>query len=410
MMKRGDGAKALGLGAFASTIGGAIGALLLMFIAPYMAKVALLFQTADKFSLVVLALVTVAAVSTGSVVRSVIATVLGLMIATIGIDPMLAQGRFHFDSAYLIEGVNLLPAVIGLFAVCELFIQAENGWKTPELGNEADSMKVRRRDFIPLWAEIKEVGLATYLKSSLIGTFIGMLPGGGASMASFIAYAEAKRTSRHPEKYGNGSIEGLSASESANNAMCGGAIIPLLTLGIPGDAVTAIIFGVLLIHGLVPGPELLVSNFEIVAPLFAALLVSSFLVMLSALVLGPYYMKIARTNRAVLYGFIAMVSVVGTYASTFSMFQCWVALVIGLLAYAMRKLDYPIIPLLMGIILGPYLEEYLRRSLIVSDMNPSIFFTRPISLSLLVLSLVFIYFLKIRKPRTSASAAQTDQS
>ena len=118
--------------------------------------------------------------------------------------------------------------------------------------------------------------------------------------------------------------------------------------------------------------------------------------MLSALVLGPYYMKIARTNRAVLYGFIAMVSVVGTYASTFSMFQCWVALVIGLLAYAMRKLDYPIIPLLMGIILGPYLEEYLRRSLIVSDMNPSIFFTRPISLSLLVLSLVFIYFLKIR--------------
>lgn len=216
-------------------------------------------------------------------------------------------------------------------------------------------------------------------------------------MASFIAYAEAKRVSKHPEEYGHGSHEGLAASEASNNAMCGGAVIPLLTLGIPGDAVTAIIFGVLLIHGLVPGPELIGSHFDIIAPMFAALFVAAIFIFISVLLFGPYYLKIAFLNRAVLYAFIAMISMVGTYASAFSVFQMWVALLIGTFAYILRTQGYPVIPMLMGVILGPYLEEYLRRALIVGKLNPAIFFTRPISLSLLILAGIFIYFLRIRR-------------
>jgi putative tricarboxylic transport membrane protein len=398
LMKRGEGAKALGLDALASTIGGMIGALVLMFIAIPMSKFALMFRTPDKFSLVLLAVVSVVIVARGSIWRSVVTVTLGIMISTVGLDNMMAQGRFVFGSAELIEGVRLLPAVIGLFAVGELLVQS--GLARRGMAAVAE-FTASRRDFMPSWAEIREIGIRTYVKSSLIGVLIGMLPGGGASMASFIAYAEAKRSSRHPEKYGNGSHEGLAASEAANNAMCGGAVVPLLTLGIPGDSVTAIVFGVLLIHGLVPGPGLLVNNLDVVAPMFAALFVAAIFVFLSVLAFGPYYIWLARMNRAVLYSFIAMISMVGTYASSFSIFQMWVALVIGVFAYVLRLMGYPVIPMLMGIILGPYLEEYLRRTLITHDGNPLIFITSPISLSLLILTGFFVYFLRFRSRGTA---------
>lgn len=396
MMLRGQGAKALGLDAFASSIGGMLGALVLMFVAVPMSQFALLFQTPDKFSLVLMAVVTVAIVAKGSIWKSIAAVTLGLMASTVGFDNMVALGRFDFGSAALIEGIQLLPAVIGIFAVCELLAQggapAQGALVTPEFN-------VRRRDFIPSWREIREIGIWTYVKSSVIGVLVGMLPGGGASMASFIAYAEAKRVSKKPEEYGNGSHEGLAASEAANNAMCGGAVVPLLTLGIPGDSVTAIIFGVLLIHGLVPGPGLLTNHLDIVAPMFAALFVSASFVFLSVLAFGPYYIRIARLNRGVLYAFIAMISMVGTFASSYSVTQMWVALGIGIFSYLLRLMGYPLVPLLMGIILGPYFEEYLRRALITNDLDPSVFFTSPISLSLLLLTLVFVYFLRIRPSR-----------
>lgn len=396
MMKRGHGAKALGLDGFASSVGGMLGALVLMFIALPMSDFALMFRTEDKFSLVFMAVVTVVIVAKGSIWKSVVAVTIGLMISTVGFDNMVAKGRFDFGSAELIEGVRLLPAVIGLFAICELLIQAG----TPKhMLPEQIEFKVKRREFIPSWRDIREIGLMTYVKSSVIGVLIGMLPGGGASMASFIAYAEAKRVSKHPEKYGDGSHEGLAASEAANNAMCGGAVIPLLTLGIPGDSVTAIIFGVLLIHGLVPGPGMLTENLDVISPMFAALFVAAGFVFLSVVLLGPYFILIARVNRSVLYAFIAMVAMVGTYASSFSIFQMWVALAIGGLAYVLRVMSYPIVPVLMGIILGPYLEEYLRRTLITHEGNVLVFFTSPISLSLLLLTCVFIYFLRIRPAR-----------
>ncbi|MBL3574191.1 tripartite tricarboxylate transporter permease [Rhodovulum sulfidophilum] len=396
LMKRGEGPQALGMSAFSSALGGLIGAVVLIALAQPVSSLALLFQTPDKFSLVLMAIVTVTIVSSGSLSKAIAAMVLGLMISTVGIDPMVPEGRFDFGSYHLIEGIGLLPAVIGLFAVCELIAQAATPSAMTRADRVAQVRAPRRRDFLPARARIREVGPVAYAKSAVIGVVIGMLPGGGASMASFIAYAEAKRTARRPEAFGKGSYEGLAASETANNAMCGGAVIPLLTMGIPGDAVTAIIFGVLLLHGLVPGPALLGSNFIEIAPMFAALFVSSILVFLSVLAFGPVYLRLSQINRGLLYTFIALVSMVGVFASSWSVFQMWMALAIGVLAFLMRRFGYPVVPALMGVILGPYFEEFLRRSLIVSEGDPTIFFTSPASAALLVLTGLFVWFLRLR--------------
>lgn len=396
LMKRGHGAQALSLDAFASSVGGVLGALVLMFVAVPMSEFALMFHTPDKFALVFMAVATVVIVAKGSIWKSLVAVTLGLMISTVGFDNMVAQGRFEFGSANLIEGVQLLPAVIGLFAICELLLQ---GGSSIHDRPKAPEFKVRHRDFFLNWSKVREIGALTYLKSSIIGVLIGMLPGGGASMASFVAYAEAKRVSKKPEEYGNGSHEGLAAAESANNAMCGGAVVPLLTLGIPGDSVTAIIFGVLLIHGLVPGPDLLISEMATIAPMFAALMMAAVFVFLSVLIFGPYYIRIAQMNRGILYSFIAMIAMVGTYASTFSVFQMWMALFIGVFAYLLRLMSYPLVPMLMGIILGPYLELYLRRALITSNGDFMVFFQSPISIGLYVMTALFIYFLRYRAPK-----------
>ncbi|MEF2553331.1 tripartite tricarboxylate transporter permease [Aurantimonas sp. A2-1-M11] len=407
LMKQGHGAQALGLDAFASTIGGLIGALVLMLLAVPVSHLALLFQTPDKFSLVLLAVITVTVVARGSFWKAAAATILGLMISTVGIDPMTPEGRFDFGSFYMVEGIGLLPAVIGLFAICELLVQAATPSYLTRGENVAAMPAARHRDFIPSVRTLREIGPVTYVKSSFIGVLVGMLPGGGASMASFIAYAEAKRGSKTPERYGQGSHEGLAASEAANNAMCGGAIIPLITMGIPGDAVTAIIFGVFLIHGLVPGPTMLGQNLDIVAPMFAALFVASIFIFLSVLAFGPFYLRLARINRGVLYAFIAMISMVGVFGSSFSSFQMWLALAIGGFAFGLRAFDYPVVPMLMGVILGPYLEEFLRRSLIVSNGDPTIFLTRPASLCFLLLTVLFIWLLRV-KPVPGGPAASGD--
>lgn len=399
LMKRGEGVQALGISAMSSSIGGLIGTVVLITLAQPISSIALMFQTPDKFSLVLLAIVTVTIVSTGSLLKVSTAMAIGLMISTVGMDPMVPVGRFDFGSYHLIEGINLLPAVIGLFAVCEMIAQSGMPAKLGQVELLRDAQKPRRKDFITHRAHIREVGLINYIKSSVIGVVIGMLPGGGASMASFIAYAEAKRSAKKPEEFGKGSYEGLAASESSNNAMCGGAVIPLLTMGIPGDAVTAIIFGVLLIHGLVPGPALLGESFAVIAPMFAALFVASILIFFSVLAFGPLYLRLSQINRGFLYAFIGLISMVGVYASSFSIFQMWMALAIGALAFLLRRFGYPVVPALMGIILGPFFEEFLRRSLIVSEGDPTIFLRSPASLVLLILTGIFIWLLRVRPAR-----------
>ena len=400
LMQKGQGAKALGHAAFASMIGGTIGSILLMAIAPFAVRLALLVKTPGKFSLILFAFVVVVLAQRKSMAKGVVATILGIMIATVGIDIMRPAARFTFGIDALVQGFDLLPLVIGSFAISELLLQSEKSSQEYSLLNkDMLNQKIKRREFIPTLKELREIGLKTYIKSALIGYFIGVLPGAGGSMGAFIAYAEAMRTSKDPDKFGTGTLEGIAAPESANNAVCGGALVPMLTFGIPGDAVSAVILGVLIINGLRPGPRLMTTQFHLIAPMFAALFVSALIILpLTLYILGPYLIKIVCIKRNILYSSIALVAMVGGYVSTNSYFQMTVTLVMGILAYILRKQDAPIVSLLLGFMLGPMIEKYFRRSLIISDGNPLIFFTEWDSLFFLALIVVFYYFLVIRRP------------
>ncbi|MDH4573975.1 tripartite tricarboxylate transporter permease [Salinicola acroporae] len=400
MQQRGEGAKALGHAALGSMIGGSIGALLLMVVAPVAAEFALLIRTPGKFALIAFALIVIIISQRGSITKGMIATLFGVMIATIGIDVMQPVARFTFGSATLVQGIDIMPLVIGAFAISELLVQADSRGKHTVDLDQVKATKVRRRDFIPPLSEVREIGLFRYLKSAAIGYAVGTLPGAGGSMAAFVSYAEAMRSSKHPERYGKGNPEGIAAAECANNSMCGGAFVPMLTFGIPGDPTTAIVLGVLVINGLQPGPEFIANQLDLVAPMFAALFVSALiLIPLTLYLLGPYFLKIVSIRRDFLYSSIAVVALVGSYVATYSTFQMGLSLVFGVLAYFMRKQKYPTVCLLLGFVLGPSLEEYCRRAMSISDGNPAIFFTSPDSLFFLVLTAVFFYFMVIRKPK-----------
>ncbi|RCW44394.1 tripartite tricarboxylate transporter permease [Halanaerobium sp. MA284_MarDTE_T2] len=398
LMKKGEGAKALGHAAFASMVGGAIGSILLIIFVPVAAQVSLLIKTPGKFSLIFFALVVIILAQRGkSFSKGALATLFGILIGTIGIDLMEPVARLTFGVTKLTGGVQLMPVIIGTFAISELLLQSETGdKKIAEI--EDESIKIYRKDFIPTFKEIREIGVWKYLKSSLIGFFTGVLPGAGGSMAAFVSYAEAIRSSKHPEKFGGESIEGIACAEAANNGMCGGALVPMLTFGIPGDATSAIVLGVLIINGLNPGPQLLENQFHLIAPMFAALFISAIVLLpLTLYIFGPYYMKIVSINKGVLYSSIAAISMVGGYVSTYSVFQMGLTLLFGVFAYFLRKNNYPTVSFLLGYILGGMMEEFFRRALNLSHGNIMIFFTEWDSIIFLVLTVIFMYFLLFKK-------------
>ncbi|WP_163268887.1 tripartite tricarboxylate transporter permease [Chelativorans alearense] len=409
LMKKGEGANALGHAALGSMIGGSLGALLLMVLMPLAAKASLLIQTPGKFSLVLFALVVIVIVQRDAIAKGLIATMLGVMIATIGIDVMQPIPRFNFGTEMLVEGIDMMPIIIGTFAISEVLYQAHQNHGDLRISlSQAASATIRRRDFLPSFAQIREIGIITYLKSTLLGYGIGILPGVGGSMAAFVAYADAKRRSRRPDVYGNGSREGIAAAETANNSMCGGAFVPMLMFGIPGDPTTAIVLGVLVINGLQPGPRLLETQTDLIAPMFASLFVSALvLIPLTLFLLGPWFVRIVSIPKGLLYACIAVVALVGSYVATFSIFQMALALLFGILAFFLRQQNYPTVSLLLGFILGPDLEQYLRRSLSLSDGNPMVFLTSPDSLFFLALLAVFVYFMAIRRPKQAGIEGKT---
>ncbi len=395
MMKQGQGAKALAHSTLASAIGGTIGVILLIAISPLAVKVALMIKTPGKASLILFAFVVIAALSGKDWPKAAMMTIIGLVLATVGMGVMRPTQRFTFGSITLLEGFEFVPIVIGAFAISELLTQsAISNAEFRKIAEASEGMKIRRRDFIPKWEEVKAVGAWRYLKSALIGYFIGALPGAGGSMAAFVSYAEGKRSSKHPEKYGTGFYEGIACAEGANNAVCGGALVPMLTFGIPGDGVTAIVLGVLMVYGVIPGPEILSKQLYLVAPMYAALAFAAAVLMpLSLFIFGPYYIKIVKINRLVLYSSIAAISLTGAYAATYSVFQMFVGLAVGVMIYFLRGQKYPSVPFILGALLGPLFEEYFRRVLSISHNNLLVFFTEIDSLIFLVLSVVFVIFL-----------------
>ncbi|KPM75501.1 tripartite tricarboxylate transporter permease [Cobetia sp. UCD-24C] len=412
MQQRGEGALALGHASFGSMVGGSLGALLLIVLAPFIAEASLLVKTTGKCALIAFALIVIVVAQRGNIRKAGITACLGLMLATIGLDAMQPLARFTFGISELTAGIDLMPVIIGTFAISELLIQVGNRKKDAAIRQQLKaSQQLKRRDFIPPLSAIREIGIGCYLKSTLIGYMVGTLPGAGGSMGGFLAYVETVRTSKKPESFGKGNPQGIAAAESANNAVCGGALVPMLTFGIPGDPVTAIVLGVLVINGIQPGPQLMASQSGLIAPMLASLLFSALiLIPLTLYLMGPYFLRIVTIRKDVLYGAIALLAVVGSFVATYSVFQMMMTLVLGIVAYLMRKHDYPVITLLLGFILGPNLEEFLRRALTLSNGNPMTFITTPDSLFFVVLTVVFVYFLGIRKPVQLKQAEPKTQS
>jgi putative tricarboxylic transport membrane protein len=278
--------------------------------------------------------------------------------------------------------VTFIPALIGLFGYAQVFRNIEKIMTLPPVESRVENI-------LPKISEIVS-SLRTTFKSALMGTFIGSIPGTGCDVAAFIAYGEAKRSSKHPEKFGTGILEGVAAPEAANNAATGGAMIPMLTLGVPGDAVTAVLLGALTIHGLQPGPMLFRDHLDIVYPIFAGMIMAQFVLLIVGLSGARYFAKLITVDRKILTPIIFFLCVVGSYAMRFSFFDVGLSLIIGIIAYFMEYYDYPVSPILLALILGPMAEQNLRRTLIISHGDATIFFTRPISAAFIVLAVVVI--------------------
>ena len=382
MARNGQSGKALKMALYASVFADAFS--ILVAVAEPIARFALRFGPPEVFSLLLFSLTIIAAVSGRSLLKGVIAAGFGCAFAIIGQDPMTGSMRFAFDNLYLQGGIQLIPMLIGLFAISELFVQAEK--PAGAVGHTAVPPPASRFDEIVTGQELRD-NFPTFLRASLIGSGIGALPGIGSTVASFLSYGATKRRSKHPELFGKGSLEGVAAAEAGNNAVVGAAMIPMLTLGIPGDPATAVLMGALMIHGKGIGAQLFDMHREFVYGLFAVMLLS--IAMLYVVGLGGIWLfrRITQIPGTIVFPVVAALCMVGTFAVNNSLFDVGVMLVFGCIGYVMRRTGFPLAPLLIAFVLAPRAEMALRQSLIMSKGSIDILFTRPISLGFLVLTL-----------------------
>ena len=380
MARRGEAGRAMSMALFASFFGGVWGALIMTFASPVVSGFALEFGPVEYFALAIFGLSVIVSISGNSLVKGMMSAFFGLLIASIGFDPISGFPRFTFGMMEMMEGPPFIPTLIGLFAVSEVFNEVQKTGQIQQLKATVDR-------FLPSWEDIRHC-FKHLCRSSLIGTFIGSIPGAGGDIAAFVSYGQAKRTSKHPERFGHGQIEGLAASESANNACSGGAMIPLLSLGVPGDAVTAVLLGAFIIQGLQPGPMLYKEHIDIVYQIFASMMLAQFVMLFIGMAGIRLFSKVILVDRAILTPSIFVLSMVGAFAMRSNMFDVYTTLAFGILGYVMMRYDYPLSPILLALILGPMAEANLRRAMVISSGDPSILFSRPIAVALMVLAVV----------------------
>ena len=374
MAQKGEAGRALGIAIVSSFLGGLFSFLCLFFVAPLLAEVALKFKSPDLFSLVLFGLTIICSFAAQSLVKGFLSAGIGLAIITVGQDPMMGTQRFTFGEVNLIGGIHFLTALIGLFAIPQLvdnFSQIKNSIRD-------DNVVKKITGIFPKIADLKLIRVPVILGSP-IGSFLGILPGAGGPIAAFLSYDYSKRLSEKSEEFGKGSPQGIAAPESANNAVTGGALIPMMTLGIPGDPVTAILIGALLIHGLAPGPLLFVENGEFAYGVVFSFFWANIFNILIALVFIRLLVKVLSIPKTILMPTIAILCVIGSYALRNNFFDVYVMFGFGVLGIIMRWLQMPIIPMLLAMVLGRQLEEHLRVSLIASKNDISIFFVSPFS-------------------------------
>lgn len=402
MAERGEAGKALGIGIMSSFIGGTFGFLMLFFISPPLAKLSIQFSAFEYAAIAFFALTLISSVSGDSIVRGLIGALLGVAFALIGVSEIDGVARMTFGIRKLYSGLNVLPVLLGIYAVISIY----------DLAAEIDTeVKGTMYDY-----KIKGFGFSlkeffgryvNIIRSALIGAGIGILPGIGGGTSNILAYIAAQKSSKHPEEFGTGIIDGIIAPETANNASIGGSMIPLLTLGIPGDTVTAILIGAFTIHGLTPGPLLFQNNGDIVYAIFASLLVSNIMVILSQYVGMRYFVKLLMIPKKYLVPIVILMCTIGSFCVNNRAFDIVILLFFSVLGFVLKKVKIPFTPFVIGFILGPMFEINFRRALMLSEGSFLPFITKPLSAIFLlsaVLSIIFAMFKGTTKKKAEAHA------
>ena len=379
MALQGRAGAALGIAAIGSFIAGTLGTLGLTLLAPPLAQAALAFGPPEYFALVVLGLTALAAVGS-SVLKGLVAGVAGLLIGTIGIDPQNGIARFTFDQTWLLDGVEFIVLTVALFGVGEVVASCVLGTARPvaDVKNLLPTREDWRASRMPI------------LRGTGIGFAVGVLPATGATIASFLAYIVEKKVAKDPSRLGKGAIEGVAAPESANNAAAAGAMVPMLSLGVPGSGTTAIILGALIMFGIRPGPELFTKNADLVWAVIASMYIGNVILLVLNLPLAGVFARLLRIPYRWLYPPILALCIAGVFSQSNSVQDCWLLAAFGVLGWLMKRYDWSMAPMILGLVLGPLFESALRQSLTLSHANPAIFVTRPISAVLLAFALVAV--------------------
>lgn len=400
LTQQGFGGKALAVATIGSFVGGIVSATIMIFASPIVADFALRFSSAEYTMLAIFGLTVIFSVSGKSIAKGLISGILGLLVATVGMDVIMPTTRFTFGISKMMIGLPLLPVFIGLFAVAEVFKLVElsmgDNNKVQECHEKPNDKVEQIKNILPSVRELYTLKV-TLIKSGILGSLIGALPGAGANMAAFVAYGEAKRASKNPELFGQGSLEGVASAQAGNNAITGGALIPMLSLGIPGDAVTAVLLGALTIQGLSPGPRLFVEHLNVIYPIFIGLFFANIIMVTVGLMGAKYISKLAMLKKTTLVPLILIFSLVGAYAAQASTYHMLITFFFGILGYILVKFEFPVAPIGLAVVLGPIVERSLRTALLRSDGSLLIFVSSPISIILTLLTILTVVFTIIRQ-------------
>ncbi len=390
MARNGRAGAALGIAAFGSFIAGTLGVVGLAFMAPPLASVALKFGPPEYFSLMVLGLTVLTFLAGGSMLKSMMMACVGVVIGNIGLDLVTAQPRFTFGLDILLDGVGLVPLIMGLFGISEVFLNLEE-----KLGRR-EVFDTHVKGLLPNLQDWQE-SFWPMIRGSVIGFFLGILPGGGAVISSFVSYGVEKRFSPHPEQFGKGAIAGVAGPEAANNSATAGAFIPLLTLGLPSNAVMAILLGALMIYGMPPGPKLITSHPQLFWGTIASMYIGNLLLLVLNLPLIGLWVKILKIPYPILFPLILLFCLIGSYSLNSNAGEVGLMIFFGVFGYLLRKFKYDGAPLVLAMVLGPLMDSSLRQSLLLSGGSGLIFFTRPICLIVFVVVIIILLLPLVRR-------------
>ncbi|NWF57187.1 MAG: tripartite tricarboxylate transporter permease [Syntrophaceae bacterium] len=379
MARKGKAGAALGISAIGSFVAGIFSVLGLMLLAPMVVPLALKFGPSEYFSLMVLGLTTVAYLSGGSLVKGLLMALVGLGVSVVGMDALTSKVRFTFGVTELWNGIDFVAVTMGLFAIPEILVSVENWARQEVFSNKIKGIWPNQEEF--------RRSAGPMARGSALGFFTGIIPGGGPLLASFFSYALEKSISKHPERFGTGTIEGVAGPEAANNSGTGGALVPLFALGLPCNVVTAIMLNAFIMQGLRPGPMLMQEQPQLFWGVVASMFIGNLVLLVLNLPLVGLFVRLLRVPYRILLPFIVLFCVIGAYAVNNQVFGIWLMLIFGVFGYFLRKGNYPAAPVVLGLVIGPMLEGALRQALTVSQGDISVFFTRPLSLSMLVIAL-----------------------